>query len=90
MAENTKLDLPSVVRPEAVMDFLRRGHGYIWKRISIDPVLMILGHPAKDDHPEVVLMRDSLVFNSSEEAMRKRMSRMLELLERQAHDGVGR
>jgi hypothetical protein len=71
------------------MDFLQRGHGYTWKAISKDPVFMVLGHPSKNDHPEVVLMRDSLVVNSSDENMRNRMTRMLEVLESQAHNGTG-
>ena len=89
MADTTTLDLPMRVRPSEVMDFLRRGHGYTWKTISKDPVLMVLGHPSKKDHPEVVLMDSSLVVSSSDENMWNRMTRMLEVLERQAQNGIG-
>ena len=89
MAETTTLDLPPRVRPDAVVRFLRNGHGYTWKTVSKEPVLMILGHPSKNDHPEVVLMQESLVVNSSEESISNRMTLMLEVLERQAHNGGG-
>ena len=89
MAETTTLELPPRVRPSAVMDFLRRGHGYTWNTISKEPVLLIIGHPSKNDHPEVVLLQDSLVVNSSDENMGNRMTLMLEVLERQAHSGLG-
>ena len=51
--------------------------------MSKEPVLMVLGHPSKGDHPEVVIVNNSLVINSSDENMRTRMEMMLNVLARQ-------
>jgi hypothetical protein len=89
VGEEVSLDLPNGVSANAVMDFLRRGHGYTWKTVSKEPVLMVLGHPSKSDHPEVVILKNSLVVNSSNQHMRARMGMMLEVLARQVKNGVG-
>jgi len=83
MGEDVSLDIPSGVKANAVMDFLKRGHGYTWTTISKEPVLMVLGHPSKHDHPELVIMNDSLVVNSSDQSMLIRMEAMLNVLARQ-------
>ena len=87
MGEEISLDIPSGVRPSSVMDFLQNGHGYTWKTVSKDPIHMVLGHPSKSDHPEVVIVNRSLVVSTSDENMRGRMTRMLDVLERQARNG---
>ena len=83
MGEEVSLDIPSGVKANAVMDFLKRGHGYTWTTVSKEPVLMVLGHPSKHDHPEVVILNDSLVVNSSNRNMLTRIEAMLDVLARQ-------
>lgn len=83
MGEDVSLVIPSDVKTNAVMDFLKRGHGYNWTTVSKEPVLMVLGHPSKPDHPEVVIMNDSLVVNSSDQSILARIETMLSVLARQ-------
>ena len=89
MVEETTLDIPSGVRPSTVMDFLGGGHGYTWKTVSKEPILMVLGTPSKGGHPEVVIVNDSLVVSSPDENMTGRMTMMLEVLARQTKNGIG-
>jgi hypothetical protein len=83
LGEEVSIDIPSGVKANAVMDFLKRGHGYAWTTVSKKPVLMVLGHPSKHDHPEVVILNDSLVVNSSDRNMLTRIETMLDVLARQ-------
>ncbi|NHI88130.1 MAG: hypothetical protein EAX87_01335 [Candidatus Thorarchaeota archaeon] len=83
MGEDVSLNIPSGVEADAVMDFLKRGHGYTWTTVSKEPVLMVLGHPSKHEHPELVIMNDSLVVNSSDQKMLIRIKMMLKVLARQ-------
>ena len=89
MGDEVVLDLPKGVRVTSLMTFLERGHGYTWRTVSKEPVLMVLGHPLKGDHPEVVIVRDTLVVNTADETMRGRMEMMLDVLKRQAQNGHG-
>lgn len=89
MGIEVALEFPKGVRANAVMEFLQRGHGYTWKTVSKEPVHMVLGHPAKIDHPEVVILNDSLIVNSSNEYMQLRMEAMLDVLARQVKNGLG-
>lgn len=83
MGEDVSLNIPLGVEADAVMDFLKRGHGYSWTTVSKEPVLMVLGHPSKHEHPELVIMNDSLVVNSSDQKMLIRVKMMLNVLARQ-------
>ncbi len=89
MGEDVSLDIPRGVTVHAIMDFLERGHGYTWKTVSKKPVLMVLGHPSKSDHPEVVIMKESLVISSPHCRTISRMEAMLDVLVRQAVNGSG-
>ena len=89
MVEEVTLDIPPGVRHDAVMEFLRRGHGYTWKTVSKDPILMIFGLPSKGGHPEVVIVKDTLVVSTTDEIVTGRMAMMLEVLERQSMNGIG-
>jgi len=82
------LDIPKGVKASSVMEFLGRGHGYTWWTVSREPVYMVLGHPSKSDHPEVVILKDSLVVHTSSENMLMRMETMLDVLARQVKSGT--
>jgi hypothetical protein len=83
VGEDVSLNIPSGVKTDAVMDFLKRGHAYTWMVVSKEPVLMAFGHPSKHDHPEVVILNDSLVVNSPNQSMLIRIETMLKVLARQ-------
>lgn len=89
MVEEITLEIPTGVRYEAVMEFLKRGHGYNWTTLSKDPTLLVLGHPSKGGHPEVVIVKGTLVVSSTDEVMKGRMTMMLEVLERQSTNDIG-
>jgi len=89
VVEEVTLDIPAGVKPNTVMEFLRRGHGNSWTRVSMEPTLMVFGHPTKGGHPEVVIVKDTLVVSATDEVMAGRMTMMLEVLERQSTNGIG-
>jgi len=89
VGEDVSLTIPRGVTAGAIMDFLERGHGYAWKTVSKKPVLMVLGHPSKSDHPEVVIVKDTLVINSPHDSTISKMEAMLNVLTRQAKNGLG-
>ncbi|RLI57887.1 MAG: hypothetical protein DRO87_06525 [Candidatus Thorarchaeota archaeon] len=77
------LEIPSGVSVTAIMDFLKRGQGYVWSVLSRGPVPLLLGHPPRSNLPEVIVISKMLFVNPGDDIARGRFVMMLDLLNRQ-------